>query len=358
MKWLQIHKYWKSSPLLLLLLVIVTEMGFRKIDPYRNLPPAATELRNSAFKNGWPEYVRAASDKEQPLSLLISNSQGYGVEMKDPNDIYFAGLKDLEAKEHPSQQWENWSLSGLRTADLELLTVQATVREADEIVFVLNFGNFDQHYNINLDYGNTDLNLLIGNPFFWPKTERTLVRPSIDRDERIAKTMERYLSAIRYRLPLYQRLSPFVADEDEVFFFGNPVNRARNVNVQEIPNFRKYIGKYRRQFRHKLTQKELDLRMDTFEQFWTLFAERTQDQSVKVTVVWGPLSSEHIKDYDFEQVRKFNQSATVYLQNMGYRVIDLTDSMDSSNFLSRGHFTKEGHARFSKNLHERLSDEL
>src|SRR5882672_4405569 len=88
--------------------------------PYRHLPAAAAAISNPERYRGWPEFLRQGDDR-RPV-IVISNSQGMALDVEA--DQRYAGIiRAALAERSPPEPLENWSVDGMQTAEVELLTL-------------------------------------------------------------------------------------------------------------------------------------------------------------------------------------------------------------------------------------------
>ena len=185
--------------------------------------PFDTDINRRSIKSdvGWPEYLKGNGKKEGTLGILISNSQGNSYEIDDQNLIYFNYLKDSLSKIIPDLELANWSVGGIRTVDAELLTLQAYKRKADFIIYVLGPGNFDDSSYVRLDYSSTDINLMAGDPFFWPLEKYTLYGTQVKMNDRLKRLVTLKSAIARFRSTLYDITKKEIPLEQHLFAYGD-----------------------------------------------------------------------------------------------------------------------------------------
>lgn len=218
------------------LLLIGTEMWFRDSKYDVQPEPYDTEVnrRSINIDLGWPEYLAGDGEEYENFGVLISNSQGTSYEIPDDNLIYFKYLKDSLQKVIPNLKMANWSVPGIRTIDLELLTLQAKERGADFIIFVIGPGNLDVKSDVNLDFSSTDVNLLAGKPSFWSMEEFTIYGETVSMDDRIKRFIELNSSLVRSKEKVYEYSKLFIPLEEHLFYFGNYYRLNIDVNEDDL----------------------------------------------------------------------------------------------------------------------------
>jgi len=336
--------------------------------PYRLMPRADETTRNPTKHRGWPEYLDVEDD-ERPLIVLIANSQGVGGEIADRERIYAAALREhLSAGGY---RFENWSTGGLRTAELELLTMMAAKRGARHAIIVLTLNNFDPANRVNLDFPFSDITLLAGHPALWmtlPDTvlaDRTGLEDVAPRAAALASELVRSREAMTdvaaariplrwHRLALGREVRPgtrldALADPDLSPYFPN-------VDLTEV-ELRKRREK-RSAARERYDAADVAGRLDTFERFYPLFRERLPKRGVGVTWVWNPLDSASVGAGGREVLSRFVDRASRAMARYGDRGRDLTDAVEDRHFAAPGHFDEEGHREFARLLIGIIDDDL
>jgi hypothetical protein len=349
----------------------MAEIGFRignsPLDD--EVPDIQLDRRIKNSKTGWPEYLSGKGQTDAPLAILISSSQGYSQEIKEPEKIYFAKLKDSLQTIIPDLQMANWSVPGIRTVDLELLTLQAYVREADYIFYVISFGNFDDEQNVRLSYTSNDINLLAGQPSFWPLEKYTMYGDKCQLEDRLERWLTLNSKLVRSRDIIYDQWGKKIALEQHLFFFGNYYDmdlQMNDVNLNQI---------WKTMDQTDLTQKKQRNRMknymrvqfrdepiataSTFLKFNENLHNLFEDTDTKIYYVMSPsppgkfnTSSGIIGDF-------FEAFETCELREGQFFRYQLNTEVPSEYFQEKGsHFNEEGHTYFASMLFNLIKDGL
>ncbi|MEM7548930.1 MAG: hypothetical protein AAF363_04615 [Bacteroidota bacterium] len=357
-------KSYLSNPILIIVgLFLVIELIATMFSPFRNYPNASNALRNPKMKEGWPEYLEGRGKVDDKSAVIITNSQGYGVEFKNPDSIYFSFLKERLKQNSPGLEVENWALTGLRTADIELMTIKAQLRNVDYIFLILHWDNFDYKNEINLTYPNTDVNLLIGDIKSWDLLEHTLVQESFDNEDVIERFVRLRINTLRLRTPFYRKISKYFSIEDQIFYLGQPFRLERGADVRD-ENFRSDLKKrierkkYKGQKDRDVNIKQVTERLATFYDFNMLLSKRLKETGTKLVYIWAPIAWERVPERNVNSSKIFYDSASLFLSKLDISNIDLTNKVNSRYFLTKGHFTKEGHQYFSDILTPIIQGEL
>ncbi len=159
-----------------------------------------------------PEYVAEHSlDDPRPLAVLISNSQG--AYNGDDASVLYPAL--LQTRMH-EVRLENWSTDGIRSdRKLELVIWRKALasRGAKLIVIVLGATSIDPPQLATIDYGNTDIDLLLGEPSLWRTLCGGLTFAQIDRDQFAARLLRAHVPLVRARTAFRDKLAVMVPPE-------------------------------------------------------------------------------------------------------------------------------------------------
>ena len=348
--------------------------------PYRHLPRAADVPRNVRSHRGFPEYLQPPERRpgpvrgERPLAVVIGNSQAVGVELGDPEGIWFAHLRrrlSADAAGGAPVHVENWSHGGLRTGELELLTLAALERGPDLLVFVLHFRNFDPLDDLRLSATSSDVPLLAGRPSLWPGLRGTLIEGELDLDARLLKAVLLHSSFARMRNPVLDRLSHVVPppwhravfghrrDPGDVFHEGRRHStegmptlerRARWVAQGGLDEALEEIA--------RLDDVRVGRRAASATAVTASIARLAAAQGTPVVWVWGPVDGSVIPDALADRPRAFYAAATGAARATGARVVDLTDALPHDAFVSLTHFGVEGHQAMAALMEPVIRDAL
>ena len=362
-----------AAPLIVFaFLVIGLEVFCFIVSPYRKQMDAAECNRNPMHKYyGWPEYLDGRTKPGKKLVLLIGNSQAHGVGMADPDDIYFAHLKKRFGREQPEVQMENWAVPGMRTADMELLTLQALRRDASHIFIVLFCRNFDVPKKVNLDFPRSDLRLLLGDPRTWRHARQTLFAKQMKSEDLIRAMVARNLNSVRVRGYLYRKIGFRLPHVDETFFLGSagPRNRAHRILTDDMRTRQDEAGQgdengsaepeQQQEALPDIVLDRVDKRLETFDGFWRHFQQRLREHPnpPKIVFVWQPLNPK-ASVTDSEEVRRFLTQADKTLGKAGISCYDMRRDIQPAHFIDNSHFTKSGHLVFAEKFGEIIENEL
>jgi len=351
----QLYKKFFFSFFSLLAILFFTEAYFSYTNPYRLMPTAAESNRNAARRYAWSEYLNFTKKRDKKLLVFIGNSQIFGNEMKDEKDIYFSQLKEKFRQIDSTYELQNWSVSGLRTSDMELLSIMAGVKKADVVVFPIISGTIDFMHEIRLDFPNTDINLFVARSDFRKPLKNTLLYQSINREDFIKYWLTYHSATIRYRTHLYHEMAKYTPDYDEIFWFGKPMRTERNYQIAENKDFR---NKYNKNPNARDLSIAFEERQKIFENFHKLLEKRLKPLGTKVIFVWIPVSTEKVSKKNVDYNRIFVAKAEKQIRQAGWTSLYFTESVPPEYFLTRGHFTKEGHQYFSQIIFDALRKEL
>lgn len=336
--------------------------------PYRLGRKADQTTRNATKHRGWPEYLDVKDDKA-PLVALISNSQGVGGEIEDRNAIYAASLKDHLARR--GFRFENWSTGGLRTTEIELLTMKAVQRGVDHLVLVLTVNNFDPDEQLNLDFPFSDITLLAGEPSLWPELRDSLFISNTRFEDLAVRFMARWSSLVRSRIAVTDLVAAHLPLEWHRLALGHEVRPGSRLDDLESPEISLYFPAIdvteeqlaRRRAMLNTNPRDYDpdgieRRLETFERLYPILRERAKRSGMRLTWVWNPLAPGSTTDEGRSVRNSFIERASRTIERGGSRSHDLSDSMKSGYFLSHGHFNEDGHREFARMMKEILDVEV
>lgn len=359
-------KFLKNNPFVwFVCLVMVMNLVAWWILPYRKQPPAVEVYRNPLLMRGYPEYVRGDHPWGKKLVVIISNSQAVGKEIP-AGKIYFALLrKELEKRGVPVQI-ENWSSGGIRTTDIELLTIQALERKVDLLIFVLGSSNFDMPSKLKLDYSSLDISLLAGKPSLWPYLKETTFWKNTTYHDILKRFFMLHSSLLRARIPVTDIMARITPKVWHKYFFGTVrktrkaerLDDPRSVTEWKEPKKEEYIVKRKKYKGLSLGKDQLIQRLETFRLFYQLFEKRLKTRKVRVVWIWMPYAVEVFPKRALQTVRLFNQRASTMIAESGVRCVDFTDSIPTDDYMTLSHFDESGHKKFAKQMVQILTDEL
>jgi hypothetical protein len=177
------------------------------ISPLEQVSTAAEMIRNplGRIRIGWPEYLDADTPPSKKLVVIVTNSQGYAKEYPS-DEIYPYLLKARLEEFRPDLHVENWAVPGLRAIEADLLAILAAEREAALVLFLVNRALIDTPDHLNLDYPDSDVSLVAGDPRLWPDVLNSSVDRSSIADVLLLKSAMLYSNFIRGREILHRRL--------------------------------------------------------------------------------------------------------------------------------------------------------
>jgi hypothetical protein len=360
--------------------------------PYRHLPSAAEVPRNVRSHRGFPEYLMVPSrgglassrsgfdpardgpesdGGERPFAVVIGNSQAVGMEVSDPERIWCAELRRRLAGGDRPAHLENWSLGGLRTAEVELLALAALERGADLLVFVLHFRNFDPVGRVSLDVASSDVPLLAGHPALWPAMDGLLLDRDLELDEKLVHAVMLGSSFARMRNPILDRLSHVVPPPVHRFVFGHlrdpgdvfgptrqhsteglptPERRARWVALGGLDEALEELG--------RLDEAERAARLACFDAISASVGQRAAERGARVVWVWAPADVTAVPADVEAPIREFLAQAGAMLAGRDGDPVDLLDAVPHAEFVSLSHFGVEGHARMAALMEPVVRDAL
>ena len=352
-----------ASRWLLLILVLLEPAAFYFL-PYRDHPAAGDVYRNPTDKRAWPEYLRERAGARDRLVVLIGNSQAVGKEILDPGDIYFGLLKKQLSLGGYPVALENWSSGGLRTVDVELLSIQAIKRRAAQIIFVLSYRNVDHPFQLRLDYPSSDINLLAGDPFFWPYLRDTTFYPNTSLHDLLRRFFILHSNLLRLRIPIYDMLAAHLPSTVHRYVFGyrilpreqlDPTPRAPHVERVVDP---RYLVEADEAEKLPITGPDMLLRLATFTRFLDSLELRFSGTGIKCSLAWMPLARSSMDDAGHARLQSFIEAANRAAGAKGMDTYDFTDLVPGSNFYTYSHMDAQGHRLLAEALLPIILNEL
>ncbi len=357
------------------LFLVLAEIMAYFVSPYHKQLRAGEVARNPLHRFGWPEYVCQKEDQpSSKLVVLISNSQGVGREVSNPDEIYFAYLRKKLRAKYPDCHLENWSCSAVRTSDWELLARQAIQREAYLVIFLLSYKNIDFLSQVNLDFpaANSDVYLLAGDPWLWPKLSHSFLFSQLSYLD-IARAFGcRSFHLRRAQKMVHTYIAKKTDRAQHPFIFGQhitpfkPLDQLKNFSQQESQlNWAKKNNQWMLEGRKKSyirereklrssyfcpSDEEITEREYTFDHLSpALFADFHKKQT-KALWLWMPLAHEVIPSNSLERIEKFHQRMEKTLEKYNVPCVDLTRCVPTQNFLTYSHLDFKGHILLSELL--------
>jgi hypothetical protein len=357
--------------LIFILLLLAAEIGFRLWDSPLDdeIPDIELDRRVKNSKTGWPEYLSGKKQTDAPFAVLISSSQGYSQEIKEPEKIYFATLKDSMQTIIPDLQMANWSVPGIRTVDLELLTLQAYLREADYIFYVISFGNFDDEQNVRLSYTSNDIHLLAGQPEFWPLEKYTMYGNQCDIEDRVKRLLGLNSKLVRSRNILHNEWGKKIPLEQHLFCFGNYYDMDLQMNDVDLNDIWKVMDKTDLNKKKEKNRMKNFMRIQfrdqpvatpsTFLKFNDNLHDLFEGTDTKIYYVMAPSPLEKFNTSTGLIAEFFEAFETCELREGQFFRFQLNSAVPDEYFQVKGsHFNEEGHVFFASMLFNLIKDGL
>lgn len=353
---------WRNPLLLLLFSFFVIQfITYKLYSSFWTTPPATQVNRNERIKRGWPEYTSGERIKGTKHIIFIGTSQSFGDEIEDDKKIYPSIIRQNFLDEGIQVTLENWSLGGIRTVDIEMLLLKAIQKKPDLIVLGLDVSNFDRNSNRNLTFPNTDVNLFLADPRIFSSMKNSLLNHPLDEDIRIRKIAERYLPLVRSRTKVHTQIAQKfdLSNEDQLFYFGNPVTRGVIPDINVVKNYRDVL-----MFRHRKTpyfiidKQEMGEKYFAAKRFTTLLKERLKGSDIKVMYSWIPLSYQHWDKGEFNKIKKFRKTMKTWNAKEGIADYDFLEAIPDSDFITVSHLKLNGHSKIAKLIYPAIKNEL
>lgn len=103
------------------------------------------ESRNPNYRRAWPAFTEPRDrGSEERLVIVISNSQGFAHELKDPDECYTHQLEERLAVDGPVTV-ANWSLGGASGPEMLLFAARAIDHDPDLLIIVTHSNPFSHH---------------------------------------------------------------------------------------------------------------------------------------------------------------------------------------------------------------------
>jgi len=355
-----------QSPFGWLILIILILEAFAAIKvPYARQPKASTVYRNPTPHRGWPEYIKGQKGPHRKLVIIISNSQGIGWESARPESLYTAELEKEFALLNIPVEIENWSNGGITTPDIELLSFKAIQRKPDLLLFILGYNNFDFPPQLYLDYSPSDINLLAGEPSFWPYLKDTTFFKNTTFDDIMRRFLLIHSALARSRIALYDALAEHIPLEYHKYIFGHsrePLIRLDEA-LERRPRSRplpppKHILELANLALPALPVENMRQRLETFNIFYPMLNKRLSKNHIPFIWVWMPVASEVFPRESKRVMRVFEIETGKLIHNSTAKYIDLTYALPGKYFYMLNHLDEDGHKALSKILLPIIKDGL
>jgi hypothetical protein len=355
MNWMQ--KKWLWFLAVLAILEIVASL----YNPYQNIPTADVANRKQITQSGWPEYLSIPDKEDKKRVIFIGNSQAVGYEMRDSSKTYFGILRDSLTLRNPNIDIQNWSTGGVRMAEMQILTAKAIASDADRIVFLIHADNFDLTENINLDFIDSDVKLLLADSEVYRYVQHMEIGKQVDRIDQFNAVLESHLGLLRWRRYWLDQSTILTQEKNDVFWYGNNINDGQVIDFKRFPNqYEVYMKHWHRPERLAIQMDDLDTnyatsRLASFVRFENQLHELSTKYNFEYEFIWTPYYKPAYSKETRDIVDEFFIEASLKADRPIY---NLTYTVDSSGFLSRAHFNNTGHREFAFQLLKHWGNDL
>jgi hypothetical protein len=259
---------------------------------------------------------------------------------------------------------ENWSAAGLVTTDLEILSIKAVQRKADLVIFAVNYRNINPMRVVNLDYPNSDLALLAGDPSLWPYLSGTLFFTNVTWDDILKKFFYLHSFLLRTRSVFYDLLTVAVPPGWHQAVFGKEMEVVKFQDIRDRPPAHQE-GSRPFMFLNPLLVRDVSvmeiekkMRLPVFQRFYPLLYQRMQKGDVPFLWVWTPVAMGALPEKAAQDLPLLNEAFSKVVRNSGVRCLDLSQAVPTKHFLGFAHMDEEGHRLFSQLLFPEIVREL
>lgn len=370
-----IRRVFQSPFFWLLLFFLIAELAADVINPYLNTPYAADVSRNPTPLRSWPEYLRAKPGITTAGKnvAIISNSQGAGKEMANPAFLYTAQLEQNFKLSGLDINIENWSLAGLRSGQIELLSMIAAQRNLDLLVIIAEIKSLDVKNSTRLGANGDDLDLVAGDRSLWPEIRNSQLLGKTKWNELLHRFLLLNSDLIRLRPYLLDILAQEAPPVTHRLIFGHRRSQhaLKSVNLvkENALETEQPTGTRSRQDpKNFITvpastwQKQFERnRLPTFHQLYPGLQQRLAGSDTKLLWLWMPV-------YPGASTVSLRQAAEPVYSTMcdeiiasGSTCINLTNSLPAENFITlstSSHFNAVGHKAMSQLLRPVIENAL
>ncbi len=327
---------------------------------------AGDSLRNPTPDRFWPEYTACNSSPGSRLAVLIGASQAIGPEYVDPADIYFTQLRNALRGDQPDLDFRNWSVSGIRADQIELLGRQAIRCGASELVLVLSPINFDQLRNFHPGSDGSDIMLLAGDPALWRLLRHSLTLERMEFGSLAQATLARNLALVRSRQLAWDHLAEVLPPEHHKSLFGH---RRRDDALKSYADVGSDLPERRVAANALLPEGSINARqwavtferhrMPTFDRVYRTLHRRLKRAGVRLTWVWSATNVVDMHPELQREAGRVQQRLCERIRGDGWTCVDLSESLDPGHFRAgsiASHFNRAGHERFARLMTPVLRD--
>lgn len=360
---------------ILIPILLVFEGVSRHYMPFRhNYPTVADEPKCPIADRGWPEYLDYPRNHAKKNVAIISSSQTYAPEYVDASSNWFPKVQKMFATQDTNIVLENWSVGGQTVPEMEVLTTKAIVEDMDYMFIGMQVNNFLPPPPYNLGQIDTDSPLLFADPRTWKYTNDMVLTPHLKSADLVSVFMRKNSDLVRMRSVVHDWIYPQIPKPYRIFLFGTDdrIRRANlstafshpliaTVDVLQEEQTQLEIKKKSFEDAHinkfQGTRKNKDLAWKAFTAFHNNLMKRIGHKKIKVIYLWMPYCSETYTDDTKALEREFNAEAKAYVQNC-CTSYDLSSALPPDMFITRSHFSKQGHDSLSKVMFPIITKEV
>lgn len=335
------------------------------VNPYRETPAASEVARNPLPLRGWPEFLRAGPESLDSTNLaIISNSQGVGKEVGSAERTYPALLEKSFRDAGRNINIENWSLSGLRTDQIELLSMVAAERQFDLLMIITEIKSLDISGSTRLGANSDDLDLVAGTSALWPGIFSSQVLLEIKWDDLLLRNMTLSSNIVRLRPYLLDLLAQEIPSAGHLLLFGHRRSQRalESINLEIMaPANKTVISIAREPIKSAITVPaaiwEKQFRRNRLPTFHALFPglyHRLSHSRTKLLWIWMPV-------FPGDNTADLREGAAPVYSIMcdeitaaGARCLDLTNSLPADAYATlsaSSHFNLPGQQAMSHLLY-------
>lgn len=341
----------KSTFTFLIIALVLVEVGLRLMAT-RDEKMSDHQLRNSTLLRGWPEYTsRSNSDNGV---ILIGNSQAIGQEFHDTDKIYASAintrLNDL------GFTFQNWSISGLRIDQMEMLILKAIQQKPRLIVFSLAASNINNHKLYEYTRDITDLHLTLSEPSNLSELPNNFFFDTFHIKDWLIGFFQRYSAIGRSRIDLFDSVAEGSHSKKHKFLFGHKRSQRALINVDriEISARKRNIRPLQAPMTADIWERQFESqRLPTFEAFYKHLEKRLEKHDIKLLWVWMPFAEREDTKPLLAGMQRFYKRVCNTIQLSQHDCYDLSGSVNNDYFLSAdvsSHLTEQGHKEYAAKL--------
>jgi len=138
---------------------------------------------------------------EIALSFLIevNNSKGNTLELAQESALLSAQLEQGFANSGDVKRVENWSVTGIRTSQIDILLTHAVSLGVPQVVVMASISNIDPEREYEFDNHPADIDLLVGNPATWKLLSKTHSLSNISFNQKMIRFLKLYSNLFKAR---------------------------------------------------------------------------------------------------------------------------------------------------------------